>query len=53
MKKYLIGVGSLVALLLVILVLAFIPQKNFNHSSKPIRVVTSLDFYGEAAKEIR
>lgn len=52
MKKYLIGVGSLIALLLVILVLAFIPQKNFNHSSKPIRVVTSLDFYGEAAKEV-
>ena len=52
MKKYFIGVGCLVSLLLVVLVLSCIPFKTHNIDKKPIQVVTSLNFYGEAAKQV-
>lgn len=52
MKRYFIGVGCLVSLLLVILVLSWIPFKTHDVDKKPIQVVTSLNFYGEAAKQV-
>lgn len=52
MRKYWIGVSSLVGLLVVILVLSLIPLRNFSTHPKPIRVVTSLNFYGEVAGEV-
>ena len=52
MKKYLIGVSSIVGLLVVILGLSFVPWKNLGHQQKPIRVVTGMNFYGEVAKEV-
>lgn len=52
MRRYFIGVGCLVSLLLVILGLSFIPFKSHATDKKPIRVVTSLNFYGEAAKQV-
>lgn len=52
MKKYFIGVTSLIAVLAVILVLSCIPFKTTNTNKKPIRVITSLSFYGEAAERV-
>lgn len=52
MKKYLIGVSSLVVVLLVIIGLVLAPWKSMGTSKKPIRVVTGLDFYGEVAKQV-
>lgn len=52
MKKYTIGVSGLVAALIVILVLSFVPWKTMGNHGKPIRVVTGLNFYGEVAKEV-
>ncbi|MBB1086494.1 metal ABC transporter solute-binding protein, Zn/Mn family [Limosilactobacillus fastidiosus] len=52
MKKYFVGVGSLVSVLLVILVLSFIPFKTLNTDKKPIRVITGLNFYGEVAQQV-
>lgn len=52
MRKYWIGVSSLIGLLAVIFVLSLIPLRNFRTHTKPIRVVTSLNFYGEVAGEV-
>lgn len=49
MRKYWIGVSSLVGLLVVILGLSLVPLRNVSTHPKPIRVVTSLNFYGEVA----
>lgn len=52
MKKYSIGVASLVAVLLLILGLSFVPWKTMGKNEKPIRVVTGLNFYGEVAQAV-
>lgn len=39
-------------MLVITLALSFIPFKTNNSAQKPIRVVTSLNFYGETAKEV-
>ncbi|MBD8086343.1 zinc ABC transporter substrate-binding protein [Limosilactobacillus sp. c9Ua_26_M] len=52
MKKCFISIGCLGGLLVIILALSFIPFKTNNSAQKPIRVVTSLNFYGETAKEV-
>lgn len=52
MKRYFIGVGFLISLLITILALSFVPFKSRYADQKPIRVVTSLNFYGEAAKQV-
>ncbi|EEU29802.1 ABC transporter, substrate-binding protein [Limosilactobacillus coleohominis 101-4-CHN] len=52
MKKCFISIGCLGGLLVITLALSFIPFKTNNSAQKPIRVVTSLNFYGETAKEV-
>jgi len=52
MKKYILGVSSIVILLLVILGLALVPWKTMGKNQKPIRVVTGLNFYGEVAQQV-
>ena len=52
MKKYILGVSSIVILLLVILGLALVPWKTMGKNRKPIRVVTGLNFYGEVAQQV-
>lgn len=52
MRKYWIGVSGLVGLPAIVFLLSLIPRQNFNQRQKPIRVVASLDFYGEAAQEV-
>lgn len=52
MKKYIIGVISIIALLVIILGLSFVPWKSMGKSQKPIRVVTGLNFYGEVAQKV-
>lgn len=52
MKKYLIGVGTLIAGLIIIFCLALVPWRTDNRPHKPIRVLTSLNFYGEAAQAV-
>lgn len=52
MKKYWTGVGALVSVLVVILVLSCLPLKEGHQEQKPIRVVTSLNFYGEVAQQV-
>lgn len=51
-RKYWCGVGGLVVILLVILGLSFVPWRSMQRGQKPIRVVTSLDFYGEVAQDV-
>ena len=51
MKKFTIGISSLIAILVVIIAVAMIPWKNINHQ-KPIQVVTGMDFYGEVAQQV-
>ncbi|MDO4903750.1 MAG: zinc ABC transporter substrate-binding protein [Limosilactobacillus sp.] len=52
MKKFWMGISALVGLLIVIFLLALVPLRSFGTHEKPIRVVTSLNFYGEAAKQV-
>ena len=52
MKKYIIGVISIIALLVIILGLSFVPWKSMGKNQKPIRVVTGLNFYGEVAEKV-
>lgn len=52
MKKYLIGVGTLIASLIIIFCLALVPWRTESRSRLPIRVLTSLNFYGEAAQAV-
>lgn len=52
MKRYQAGVTGLVAILLVILGLSFVPWKTLGQDQKPIRIITSLNFYGEVASEV-
>lgn len=52
MKKYIIGISSIIALLVIILGLSFVPWKSMGKSQKPIRVVTGLSFYGEVAQKV-
>ncbi|WP_242363924.1 metal ABC transporter solute-binding protein, Zn/Mn family [Limosilactobacillus antri] len=52
MRKYWIGVSGLVGLLVVVFLLSLIPLRNFSQHQKPIRVVASLDFYGEVARAV-
>ena len=52
MRKYWIGVSGLVGLLAVVFLLSLIPLRNFSQHQKPIRVVASLDFYGEVARAV-
>ncbi|UXC67123.1 zinc ABC transporter substrate-binding protein [Limosilactobacillus oris] len=52
MCKYWIGVSGLIGLLAIVFLLALIPRQNFGRQQKPIRVVASLDFYGEVAQEV-
>ena len=52
MRKYWTGVSALSALLLVIFLLSLIPFRTLGTAKKPIRVVTSLNFYGEVAGEV-
>lgn len=52
MRKYWIGVSGLVGLLAVVFLLSLVPLRNFNQHQKPIRVVASLDFYGEVARAV-
>lgn len=52
MRKYWIGVSGLIGLLAIVFLLALIPRQNFGRQQKPIRVVASLDFYGEVAQEV-
>ena len=52
MRKYWTGVGALVGLLVVILLLSLVPLCDFGTHEKPIRVVTSLNFYGEVAGQV-
>ena len=52
MRKYWIGVSSLIGLLAIVFLLALIPRQNFGRQQKPIRVVASLDFYGEVAQKV-
>ncbi|WP_283621731.1 metal ABC transporter solute-binding protein, Zn/Mn family [Limosilactobacillus avium] len=52
MKKYWTGVGALVSVLVVILVLSCLPLKEGYREHKPVRVVTSLNFYGEVAQQV-
>lgn len=51
MKKFTIGISSLIAILVVIIAVAMIPWKNINHQ-KPIQVVIGMDFYGEVAQQV-
>lgn len=51
-SKYWLGVSGLVAVLLVILGLSMIPWRTMHQEQRPIRVITSLDFYGEVAQEV-
>lgn len=52
MRKYWIGVSGLVGLLVVVFLLSLIPLRNFSQHQQPIRVVASLDFYGEVARAV-
>lgn len=52
MKKYIIGISSIIGLLVIILGLSFVPWKSMGKSQKPIRVVTGLNFYGEVAQKV-
>lgn len=52
MRKYWIGVGGLISLLVVVLLLSLVPFRNRETATKPIRVVTSLNFYGEVANAV-
>ncbi|TGY63751.1 metal ABC transporter solute-binding protein, Zn/Mn family [Limosilactobacillus reuteri] len=52
MKKYIIGISSIITLLVIILGLSFVPWKSMGKSQKPIRVVTGLNFYGEVAQKV-
>lgn len=53
MKKKWIGLWSLIALLVVVLCLMVTGwQPQNSNSKKPIRVVTSLNFYGEVAQSV-
>ncbi|KRM37375.1 metal ABC transporter solute-binding protein, Zn/Mn family [Limosilactobacillus pontis] len=51
-KKYWLGVSGLIVALLVILGLSLVPWRNIHRERRPIRVITSLDFYGEVAQEV-
>ncbi|MGN1279208.1 MAG: metal ABC transporter solute-binding protein, Zn/Mn family [Limosilactobacillus sp.] len=51
-NKYWLGVGSLVVVLLAILGLSLVPWRTMHQERRPIRVITSLDFYGEVAQEV-
>lgn len=51
-KKYWLGIGGLVVALLVILGLSLVPWRSMHQGRRPIRVITSLDFYGEVAQEV-
>ena len=48
--KYWLGVSGLVVVLLVILGLSMVPWRTMHQERRPIRVITSLDFYGEVAQ---
>lgn len=50
--KYWLGVSGLVVVLLVILGLSMVPWRTMHQERRPIRVITSLDFYGEVAQEV-
>lgn len=52
MKKFTIGISSLVAVLVVIIAVALVPWKSLGGQQKPIRVVTGMNFYGEVAKQV-
>lgn len=52
MKKFTIGISSLIVILVVIIAVAMIPWKNINHHQKPIQAVTGMDFYGEVAQQV-
>lgn len=52
MRKYSIGVSALVASLVVIFCLSLVPWRSMGHQRKPIRVITSLNFYGEVAQKV-
>lgn len=51
-SKYWLGVTGLVTVLLVILGLTVVPWRSMSQERRPIRVITSLDFYGEVAQEV-
>lgn len=51
-KSYCLGVGSLIAVLLVIFGLSVVPWRSMHQERRPIRVITSLDFYGEVAQKV-
>ncbi|WP_283582835.1 metal ABC transporter solute-binding protein, Zn/Mn family [Limosilactobacillus difficilis] len=51
-RNFIIGVASLTAALAVILVLILTGWQPRQQRSRPIRVVTSLNFYGEAARAV-
>lgn len=52
MKKFWIGVTSLVAVLVVIVGVAMVPWRLLGDQKRPIRVVTGMDFYGEVAQKV-
>lgn len=52
MKKYWTGVGVLLVSLVIIFCLALVPWKSLGQTNKPIRVLTSLNFYGEVAQKV-
>jgi zinc/manganese transport system substrate-binding protein len=52
MKKYLVGVGTLIISLIIIFCLALVPWRKDKSPHKPIRVLTSLNFYGETAQAV-
>lgn len=52
MSRYQKGIVALIAILVVIFSLSLVPWKNMGQEQKPIRVITSLNFYGEVAKDV-
>lgn len=51
-RKFIIGISSLVAILVIILLLMITDWQPQRQRSRPIRVVTSLSFYGETARAV-
>lgn len=52
MHKYWTGIAGLCTLLLGVLLLSLFPSTGHRAHPKPIRVVTSLNFYGEVASQV-
>ncbi|WP_373842282.1 metal ABC transporter solute-binding protein, Zn/Mn family [Limosilactobacillus sp.] len=52
MSKYQRGVVILITALIVIFGFSLIPWRSMGQEQKPIRVITSLNFYGEVAKDV-